>query len=65
MNLQYSFGLINLSFWTFLIELSQYLGGAILFEETLFQKTAAGKPFAELLKEHGIAVGIKVDKVIP
>ncbi|EGF80173.1 hypothetical protein BATDEDRAFT_35107 [Batrachochytrium dendrobatidis JAM81] len=43
-------------------ELSQYLGGAILFEETLFQKTAAGKPFAELLKEHGIAVGIKVDK---
>ncbi|KAH6590355.1 hypothetical protein BASA50_009330 [Batrachochytrium salamandrivorans] len=43
-------------------EISQYLGGAILFEETLFQKTAAGKPFAEVLKEQGILVGIKVDK---
>ncbi|KAI8923569.1 fructose-bisphosphate aldolase [Entophlyctis helioformis] len=43
-------------------ELSQYLGGAILFEETLFQKTASGKPFADVLREAGIIVGIKVDK---
>eukprot|EP00842_Homolaphlyctis_polyrhiza_P001960 jgi/Hompol1/2765/HPOL_001547-RA len=43
-------------------ELGNYLGGAILFEETLFQKTADGKPFAEVLRENGIIVGIKVDK---
>ncbi len=39
------------------------MGGVILFEETLFQKTADGKPFADLLKEMNIMVGIKVDKV--
>ncbi|KAI8057144.1 fructose-bisphosphate aldolase [Syncephalis plumigaleata] len=47
-------------------ELKNYLGGVILFEETLFQKTADGKPFADLLREQGIVVGIKVDKgVVP
>ena len=35
---------------------------AILFHETLFHKTDAGVPFATLLKEKGILVGIKVDK---
>ena len=34
-----------------------------MFEETLFQKTADGKPFADVLREQGIIVGIKVDKV--
>ncbi|XP_058782238.1 fructose-bisphosphate aldolase 6, cytosolic [Vicia villosa] len=38
------------------------LSGVILFEETLYQKTAAGKPFVELLKEGGVLPGIKVDK---
>ncbi|KAF5185869.1 Fructose-bisphosphate aldolase [Thalictrum thalictroides] len=40
----------------------QYLSGVILFEETLYQKTAAGKPFVEVLKEGGVLPGIKVDK---
>ncbi|XP_065855643.1 fructose-bisphosphate aldolase 8, cytosolic [Euphorbia lathyris] len=40
----------------------QYLSGVILFEETLYQKTKSGKPFAELLKENGVLPGIKVDK---
>lgn len=34
----------------------------ILFEETLYQKTAAGKPFVEVLRENGVVPGIKVDK---
>ncbi|XP_047325868.1 fructose-bisphosphate aldolase 6, cytosolic-like [Impatiens glandulifera] len=40
----------------------QYLSGVILFEETLYQKTAAGKPFVDVLKEGGVLPGIKVDK---
>ncbi|KAJ4971467.1 hypothetical protein NE237_004566 [Protea cynaroides] len=40
----------------------QYLSGVILFEETLYQKTANGKPFVEVLKEAGVLPGIKVDK---
>ncbi|XP_027329330.1 fructose-bisphosphate aldolase, cytoplasmic isozyme 2 [Abrus precatorius] len=40
----------------------KYLSGVILFEETLYQSTAAGKPFVELLKEGGVLPGIKVDK---
>ncbi|EPS69505.1 fructose-bisphosphate aldolase [Genlisea aurea] len=39
-----------------------YLSGVILFEETLYQSTAAGKPFVELLNENGVVPGIKVDK---
>ncbi|KAK1392521.1 Fructose-bisphosphate aldolase [Heracleum sosnowskyi] len=39
----------------------QYLSGVILFEETLFQSTAAGKPFVEVMKEGGALPGIKVD----
>jgi fructose-bisphosphate aldolase class I len=44
--------------------LGQYISGVILFEETLFQKNAAGRPFVEILQEQGIIPGIKVDKVI-
>ncbi|XP_051148452.1 fructose-bisphosphate aldolase 1, cytoplasmic-like [Andrographis paniculata] len=40
----------------------QYLSGVILFEETLYQKTAAGKPFVDVMKEGGALPGIKVDK---
>ncbi|KAL9680143.1 hypothetical protein QQ045_018021 [Rhodiola kirilowii] len=38
------------------------LSGVILFEETLYQKTAAGKPFVDAMKEAGVLPGIKVDK---
>ncbi|MCL7028321.1 hypothetical protein MKW94_019377 [Papaver nudicaule] len=40
----------------------QYLSGVILFEETLYQKTAAGKMFVDVMKEGGVLPGIKVDK---
>jgi len=42
--------------------LGEYISGAILFEETLYQSTAGGKPFVDCLKEAGIVPGIKVDK---
>ncbi|GAA0166001.1 aldolase [Lithospermum erythrorhizon] len=40
----------------------QYLSGVILFEETLYQKTASGTPFVDVMKEGGVLPGIKVDK---
>lgn len=43
-------------------ELAQYLGGVILYEETLYQKTKDGRRFVDVLRENGILVGIKVDK---
>jgi fructose-bisphosphate aldolase class I len=42
--------------------ISDYIAGVILFEETLNQKTSTGMPFPELLMKHGILPGIKVDK---
>lgn len=42
--------------------LGQYISGAILFEETLFQKGPSGKPMVEMLHAEGIIPGIKVDK---
>jgi fructose-bisphosphate aldolase class I len=42
--------------------LSQYISGAILFEETLFQNTSSGKSFVQVMNEVGIVPGIKVDK---
>eukprot|EP00211_Chloroparvula_japonica_P005484 CAMPEP_0119124938 /NCGR_PEP_ID=MMETSP1310-20130426/4388_1 /TAXON_ID=464262 /ORGANISM="Genus nov. species nov., Strain RCC2339" /LENGTH=353 /DNA_ID=CAMNT_0007114951 /DNA_START=44 /DNA_END=1105 /DNA_ORIENTATION=- len=41
--------------------LEKYISGIILFEETLYQKTADGTPFVDILKKKGIAIGIKVD----
>merc|ERR1719428_885463 len=41
--------------------IGQYISGAILFEETLFQSDPAGKPFVDVLKGNGIIPGIKVD----
>ena len=32
-----------------------------MFEETLYQSAAGGKPFVDVLKEQGIVPGIKVD----
>ncbi len=40
----------------------QYLGGVILYEETLRQSSRDGIPFAELLARRGIVPDIKVDK---
>ncbi|MDO8860577.1 class I fructose-bisphosphate aldolase [Haliea sp. E1-2-M8] len=42
--------------------IERYIGGVILFEETLRQTTRDGTPFAELLSSRGILPGIKVDK---
>jgi fructose-bisphosphate aldolase class I len=42
--------------------IEDYIGGVILFDETLRQKTRDGVPFAELLASRGIVPGIKVDK---
>nr|CAA47293.1 fructose-bisphosphate aldolase [Spinacia oleracea] len=42
--------------------LGQYVSGAILFEETLYQSTTDGKKMVDVLIEQGIVPGIKVDK---
>ncbi|MDP3725551.1 MAG: class I fructose-bisphosphate aldolase [Nanoarchaeota archaeon] len=42
-------------------EIETYISGIILYDETINQKTASGKPFPEILKEKGIIPGIKVD----
>merc|ERR1711990_248040 len=44
--------------------LGEYISGAIMFEETLFQSSSEGKPFVDCLKEQGIVPGIKVDKAL-
>jgi len=41
--------------------LEQYISGVILYEETLYQSTASGQPFVDVLKSKGIIPGIKVD----
>jgi len=41
--------------------IERYIGGVILFDETLRQSTRDGIPFAELLSSRGIVPGIKVD----
>ena len=40
--------------------LGQYISGAILFEETLYQSCSNGKTMVENLNEQGIQAGIKV-----
>lgn len=42
--------------------LGQYISGAILFEETLFQNIRSGKSMVSCLNEQGLVPGIKVDK---
>ncbi len=41
---------------------NEYLSGAILFDETIRQKTRDGVPFAKYMADHGMIPGIKVDK---
>ena len=43
-------------------KLSDYISGAILFDETIRQSTKDGVPFAKYMSDHGIIPGIKVDK---
>lgn len=43
--------------------LGNYISGAILFEETLYQSTTEGKKMVDVLVEQNIVPGIKVDKV--
>mmetsp|Transcript_19426 Transcript_19426/g.33602 ORF Transcript_19426/g.33602 Transcript_19426/m.33602 type:complete len:377 (-) Transcript_19426:527-1657(-) len=42
--------------------LGNYISGAIMFEETLYQSNKAGKKLTTICQEQGIQVGIKVDK---
>jgi len=42
--------------------IGEYICGAILFEETLYQKSKDGTPFVSLLNKAGVIPGIKVDK---
>lgn len=42
--------------------LGEYISGAILFEETLYQSGTNGKTMVQMLEENGIIPGIKVDK---
>ena len=42
-------------------DLSESISGAILFDETIRQRTNNGTPFAEVLVDTGIIPGIKVD----
>ena len=44
--------------------LGEYISGAILFEETLYQSTTGGKKFVDCLLDENIVPGIKVDKVL-
>jgi len=41
--------------------LGEYCGGAIMYEETLFQATTDGKTMVKLCEENGVIPGIKVD----
>ncbi len=43
--------------------LGEYVSGAILFEETLYQSTTDGSKMVDVLSQGGIVPGIKVDKV--
>ncbi|CAK0785074.1 hypothetical protein CVIRNUC_008280 [Coccomyxa viridis] len=42
--------------------LGEYISGAILFEETLYQNTTTGSTMVDELNKQGIVPGIKVDK---
>ncbi|KAI9526837.1 hypothetical protein NQZ68_035587 [Dissostichus eleginoides] len=39
------------------------IGGIIFFHETLYQNSDTGIPFVKMIRDRGILVGIKVDKV--
>lgn len=41
--------------------LGQYISGAILYDETIYQATGDGNSFVQVLNDAGILIGIKVD----
>src|ERR1700730_18418766 len=41
--------------------IEDFVSGMILYDETIRQRTQAGVPFVDALRDRGIAVGIKVD----
>src|SRR6218665_650479 len=41
-------------------EMSESIGGVILFHETLYQKSDDGTPFVKVLQQNGVVPGIKV-----
>ena len=41
--------------------LEEFISGAIMYDETIRQRSAGGTPLAEVLASHGIVPGIKVD----
>ena len=43
-------------------KLNEHISGAILYDETIRQKTRDGVPFAKYMADHGMIPGIKVDK---
>ena len=42
--------------------MKEFIGGVILFDETIKQKTSLGQSVPELISKHGAIPGIKVDK---
>ncbi len=42
--------------------MTKYVGGVILFEETLYQDAADGTPLVDLVRDSGAVPGIKVDQ---
>lgn len=42
-------------------ELNKYVSGVIMYDETLFDNSPNGTPFAKMLLDQGIVLGIKVD----
>ena len=42
--------------------MKEYIGGVILFDETIRQKTSLGYSIPELISKHGAVPGIKIDK---
>jgi len=43
-------------------DVNKYISGAILYEETLYQKAPDGTSMVDILRQHGIIPGIKVDQ---
>ncbi len=43
-------------------DMSKYISGVILFDETIRQKASDGRQLAKILEEQGVIPGIKVDK---
>ena len=42
-------------------EAAEHISGAIMYDETIRQSGGDGKPFVDVLAEHGVLTGIKVD----